>query len=214
MPIIAILNPKGGSGKTTLTTNLARACHDRGLRTLLVDSDPQGSASDWHAAREDNPLPFLAYGRPENFKALPGIAAPYDLVLIDGAAKLEGMIAAALNVADGVLIPVQPSPYDIWATADLVELIKARREVTEGRPRAAFLVSRAIRRTVLSREIHAALAEYGLPVFTAGTTQRQSYARTAAGGLSVFDDGSKAAAAEITAIAAEFLERFARGNPT
>jgi chromosome partitioning protein len=214
MPIIAILNPKGGSGKTTLTTNLARACHDRGLRTLLVDSDPQGSASDWHAAREDNPLPFLAYGRPENFKALPGIAAPYDLVLIDGAAKLEGMIAAALNVADGVLIPVQPSPYDIWATADLVELIKARREVTEGRPRAAFLVSRAIRRTVLSREIHAALAEYGLPVFTASTTQRQSYARTAAGGLSVFDDGSKAAAAEITAIAAEFLERFAPGNPT
>jgi chromosome partitioning protein len=214
MPIIAILNPKGGSGKTTLTTNLARACHDRGLRTLLVDSDPQGSASDWHAAREDNPLPFLAYGRPENFKALPGIAAPYDLVLIDGAAKLEGMIAAALNVADGVLIPVQPSPYDIWATADLVELIKARREVTEGLPRAAFLVSRAIRRTVLSREIHAALAEYGLPVFTASTTQRQSYARTAAGGLSVFDDGSKAAAAEITAIAAEFLERFAPGNPT
>ena len=214
MPIIAILNPKGGSGKTTLATNLARACHDRGLRTLLVDSDPQGSASDWHAAREDNPLPFLAYGRPENFKALPGIAAPYDLVLIDGAAKLEGMIAAALNVVDGVLIPVQPSPYDIWATADLVELIKARREVTEGRPRAAFLVSRAIRRTVLSREIHAALAKYGLPVFTAGTTQRQSYARTAAGGLSVFDDGSKAAAAEITAIAAEFLERFAPGNPT
>jgi chromosome partitioning protein len=214
MPIIAILNPKGGSGKTTLATNLARACHDRGLRTLLVDSDPQGSASDWHAAREDNPLPFLAYGRPENFKALPGIAAPYDLVLIDGAAKLEGMIAAALNVADGVLIPVQPSPYDIWATADLVELIEARREVTEGLPRAAFLVSRAIRRTVLSREIHAALAEYGLPVFTAGTTQRQSYARTAAGGLSVFDGGSKAAAAEITAIAAEFLERFAPGNPT
>ena len=214
MPIIAVLNPKGGCGKTTVSTNVARCLHDRGHKTLLVDSDPQGSASDWHAAREDNPLPFLAYGRPENFKALPGIAAPYDLVLIDGAAKLEGMIAAALNVVDGVLIPVQPSPYDIWATADLVELIKARREVTEGRPRAAFLVSRAIRRTVLSREIHAALAEYGLPVFTAGTTQRQSYARTAARGLSVFDDGIKAAAAEITAIAAEFLERFAPGNPT
>jgi chromosome partitioning protein len=206
MPIIAILNPKGGSGKTTLATNLARACHDRGLKTLLVDSDPQGSASDWHAAREDNPLPFLAYGKPENFKALPGIAAPYDLCLIDGAAKLEGMIAAALKVADAVLIPVQPSPYDIWATADLVELIRARREVTDGKPQAAFLVSRAVRRSVLSREIHGVLAEYGLPVFTAGTAQRQSYARTAAGGQTVFDDGSKAAAAEIRAIAAELLE--------
>jgi chromosome partitioning protein len=212
MPIIALLNPKGGSGKTTLATNLARACHDRGLKTLLVDSDPQGSASDWHAAREDNPLPFLAYGKPENFKALPGIAAAYDLVLIDGAAKLEGMITASLKVADGVLIPVQPSPYDIWAAGGLVELINARREVTAGRPQAAFLVARAVGRTVLSREIRAALAEYGLPVFAAQTAQRQSYARTAAGGQTVFDDGSKAAAREITAIADELLELFLPGR--
>lgn len=131
---IAVLNPKGGTGKTTLATNLARALHDRGLRTLLVDSDPQGSAADWHAGREDNPLPLLAYGKPENFKALPGIAQPYAYVLIDGAAKLEGMITAALKVADRVLIPVQPSPYDIWAVTDLVDLIRARQEVTEGKP--------------------------------------------------------------------------------
>ena len=208
MPIIAILNPKGGSGKTTLATNLARACHDRGLKTLLVDSDPQGSASDWHAARDDNPLPFLAYGKPENFKALPGIAEAYDYVLIDGAAKLTGMIAAALKVADSVLIPVQPSPYDIWAAADLVELIKTRQEVTGGTPQAAFLISRAIKRTVLSREILGALAEYGLPVFSAGTVQRQSYPRSAAEGRTVLEDGSTAAAAEITAIADELLQRF------
>src|SRR5512144_3271346 len=205
MPIIAILNPKGGSGKTTLATNLARACHDRGLKVLLVDSDPQGSASDWHAARDDNPLPFLAYGKPENFKALPEIAAPYDLVLIDGAAKLEGMIAAALKVADSVLIPVQPSPYDIWAVADLVDLINARQEVTEGKPKAAFVISRAIKRTVLSREVLTALAQYPFPVFQAGTMQRQSYPRTAAEGKSVFEDGSKEAAGEITAITDELL---------
>jgi chromosome partitioning protein len=208
MRIISVLNPKGGSGKTTLATNLARACHDRGLKVLLVDSDPQGSASDWHAARDDNPLPFIAYGKPENFKALPGIAASYDCVLIDGAAKLTGMIAAALKVADAVLIPVQPSPYDIWAAADLVDLIKARQEVTDGKPQAAFLISRAIKRTVLSRELVAALAEYGLPVFTAGTVQRQSYPRSAAEGRTVLDDGSKDAAQEINAIADELLARF------
>jgi chromosome partitioning protein len=212
--IIAILNPKGGSGKTTLATNLARAFFGQGMKVLLVDSDPQGSAADWHAAREDNPLPFLAYGKPENFKALPGIAAPYDLVLIDGAAKLEGMIAAALKVADGVLIPVQPSPYDIWAAGGLVELINARREVTAGKPAAAFVVARAVGRSVLSREIRAALAEYGLPVFAAQTAQRQSYARTAAGGQTVFDDpaNGKAAAREIEAIAGELLERFLPGK--
>ena len=142
--IIAVLNPKGGCGKTTLATNVARCLHDRGYKTLLVDSDPQGA--DWHAAREDNPLPFLAHGKPENFKALPGIAQPYAFVLVDGAAKLEGMNAAALKVAGRVLIPVQPSPYDIWAVSDLVELIRARQEVTDGQPKTAFLISRAVRR--------------------------------------------------------------------
>lgn len=61
----------------------------------------------------------LTYGKPENFKALPGVAAPYDYVLIDGAAKLTGMIAAALKVADAVLIPVQSSPYDIELCVNL-----------------------------------------------------------------------------------------------
>src|SRR3954454_13805761 len=118
MTIISLLNPKGGSGKTTLSTQIARAFHERGAKVLLVDSDPQGSASDWHAAREDNPVPLLAYDRPENMKVLPGGAAPYDYVFIDGSAKLEGMIAAAVKVSNAVLIPVLPSSYAIWAAGD------------------------------------------------------------------------------------------------
>ena len=212
MPIISFLNPKGGSGKTTLSTNIARAFHERGFKVLLVDSDPQGSASDWHAAREDNPLPFIAYGKPDNLKALPSVAAPYDYVFIDGAAKLEGMIAAAVKVSDAVLIPLQPSPYDMWAASDLVDLIKARQEVTEGKPQAAFLVSRTIKRTILGKEITAALAEYGLPVLQSLTVQRQIYPRTASDGLTVFDDVSKEAAAEINAIADELGAHFRLGK--
>lgn len=208
MPIVSVLNPKGGSGKTTLSTHLARAFHERGAKVLLVDSDPQGSASDWHAAREDNPIPLLAYGRPENMKSLPGVAAPYDLVFIDGAAKLEGMIAAAVKVSDTVLIPVQPSPYDIWAASDLVDLIRARQEVTEGIPRAAFIISRVIKRTRLGHEVTGALSEYGIPVFEACTSQRQAYPRSASEGLTVFDDGDALdAVSEVSAIADE-LEKF------
>jgi chromosome partitioning protein len=212
MPIISLLNPKGGSGKTTLSTQIARAFHERGAKVLLVDSDPQGSASDWHAAREDNPVPLLAYGRPENMKALPGVAAPYQYVFIDGAAKLEGMIAAALKVSDVVLIPVQPSPYDIWAASDLVDLIRARQEVTDGKPKAAFLISRSIKRTRLGQETAGALSEYGLPVFDACTIQRQVYPRTASEGLTVFDTDAPEAIAEINAIADELINFLTNGS--
>ena len=212
MPIISILNPKGGSGKTTLSTNLARVFHDRGCKVLLVDSDPQGSASDWHAVRDDNPIPFIAYGKPDNLKALPGIAAPYDIVFIDGAAKLESMIAAAVKLSDAVLIPVQPSPYDIWAASDLVDLLKARQEVTDGKPQAAFIVSRAVRNTTLAHEVSTALAEYDMPVFQSLTVQRQTYPRTASEGLTVFDGMNKDAEKEIAAIADEILSRFMGGK--
>ncbi|MDY6980130.1 MAG: ParA family partition ATPase [Pseudomonadota bacterium] len=212
MPIVSLLNPKGGSGKTTLSTHLARAFHERGSKVLLVDSDPQGSASDWHAAREENPVPLLAYGRPDNMKALPGIAAPYDFVFIDGAAKLADMLAAAVKVSHAVLIPVQPSPYDIWAASDLVDLIRARQEVTDGTPHAAFVISRAIKRTRLGQEVIAALADYGLPVFQAITVQRQVYPRTAADGLTVFDVAAPDAVSEIDAIADELAGFLKKGR--
>ncbi len=213
MAIISLLNPKGGCGKTTLSTNLARAYHQQSLKTLLVDSDPQGSASDWHAAREDNPLPFIAYGNADNLKALPGIANAYDHVIIDGAAKLEGMIAAAIKVSDIILIPVQPSPYDIWAASDLVDLIKARQEVTNGKPRAAFIVSRAVKRTILGQEIVEALAEYDLPILDSCTTQRQIYPRTASQGLSVFDGITALKAKnEINAIVKELDQFITQGK--
>jgi chromosome partitioning protein len=143
---------------------------------------------------------------------LPSVAAPYDYVFIDGAAKLEGMIAAAVKVSDAVLIPVQPSPYDIWAASDLVDLIKARQEVTEGTPQAAFVVSRVIKRTLLGKEVTAALSEYGLPVLQPFTVQRQVYPRTASDGLTVFDVASPEAMAEINAVADELDKLFQPGQ--
>mgnify|MGYP003667185643 FL=1 len=203
MPIISILNPKGGSGKTTITTNLARSLHERGQKVLIVDSDPQGSARDWHAVDEKNPLPLVALDRANNVKSLPGVAAAYDFVVVDGAAKLEDMIAASIKITNFVFIPVTPSPYDLWAASDLVEFIKARQEVTDGKPAARFIISRAISGTRLGDEIVTALAEQGLGVFANHITQRQVYPQTASG--TVFDSKNADAVAEVNALTDEIL---------
>ncbi len=203
--IISILNPKGGCGKTTISTNLARALHERGSSTLIVDSDPQGSARDWHAASDNNPLPLIALDRANNMKSLSSVSGSYDYVVIDGAAKLEDMIAAAIKVSDIVLIPVQPSPYDIWAVSDLVDFIKARQEVTDGKPRASFLITREIKRTKLGKEIGEALDEYNLPIFESSIIQRQIYPQTAVDGLTVFDMGNDDAKAEFNALTDELI---------
>ena len=185
--VIAVLNQKGGSGKTTISTNVASWLHSQGESTLLVDLDPQGSASDWADAREGDELcPVVRMGKSIS-RDLPKIARDYDWVVIDGAPQVSELAAAAVRAADVVLIPVQSSPYDIWSCSELVELLKARQEVTEGLPLGAFVVSRVIKNTHLSREVRGALSEYELPVFDAHTTQRVDYANTAKWGGSVVD---------------------------
>lgn len=149
-----------------------------------------------------------AYGKPDNLEALPGVAAPYDMVFIDAGAKLESMITAAVKVADAVLIPVQPRPSDLWAASDPVDLIKAREEVTEGKPPAAFILCRAVRNTRLAGEISAAVAEDDRPVFASLIVPRQSSPRTAAEGLTVFSSLNKGGENEIIAIADEIQSRF------
>ncbi|MEP9690596.1 ParA family partition ATPase [Xanthomonas perforans] len=208
MQVIAVLNQKGGSGKTTIATHLARVLQLDGADVLLVDSDPQGSARDWAAVREDQPVTVVGIDRPTIDRDLKNVARK-DFVVIDGAPQAADLAVSAIKAANFVLIPVQPSPYDIWATADLVELVKQRIEVTDGKLQAAFVVSRAIKGTRIGAEVTDALNGYGLPVLEARITQRVSYPGTAAAGSTVMDaepDGD--AAAEVRALANEIKQKL------
>jgi chromosome partitioning protein len=209
MNIIAVLNQKGGSGKTTIATHLARALQLNGADVLLVDSDPQGSARDWSAAREDQPLTVVGIDRPTIDRDIKNLALKVDFVIIDGAPQAADLAVSAIKAADLVLIPVQPSPYDIWATADLVDLVKQRIEVTDGKLRAAFVVSRAIKGTRIGSEVTSALSDYDLPILKSRITQRVAYPSTAANGMTVLEaDSESDAAEEIRQLANEIEQMF------
>ena len=204
MKVIAVLNQKGGSGKTTIATHLARALQLQGSSVLLVDSDKQGSARDWSAVNESNPVTVIGLDRPTLDRDLKNISDK-DFVVIDGSPQATDLAVSAIKAADFVLIPVQPSPYDIWASSDLVDLVKQRIEMTDNKLKSAFVVSRAIKNTKIGSEVSEVLIEYGLPVLNAKIVQRIAYPNSAAIGKTVFETESKTsdAVAEMNALATE-----------
>ncbi len=207
--VIAILNPKGGTGKTTLSINIARAFQQSGYRVLIVDSDPQGTARDWSQANQERHpearMPgVVGLDRPTLDKEIPEISSAFDIIIIDGAAKLHQMTASALKIADTVLIPVQTSSPDIWSAMDLIDVIKARQNLTSGKPKAAFIVNRQTTGTRLASDIDAALKEHELFIFTSRTCNRVAYMEAISGGSTVLDVNPPTAAThEIQAITRE-----------
>lgn len=206
--IIAILNPKGGAGKSTISSNIARSLQLEGANVLIADSDPQGTLRDWFELSQGNvQSSVVGVDRPNLHKNLPKIAASFDFVIIDGAAKLQEMVASSVKAANVVVIPIQPSAADVWGCRDLVSLIKARQEVTEGEPKASFLINRQIKNTNLAGDIVQILKEFQIPVFQSRTSQRVIYAEALSTGTTVLDVEPKGAAAqEIKNISKELME--------
>ncbi|HDX6545069.1 TPA: AAA family ATPase [Klebsiella pneumoniae] len=208
--IVGLLNQKGGVGKTTLAVNLAASFSRDGSRVLLIDADPQGSALDWAAAREGEPLfSVVGFPRPTVHKDIAQLGQGYDHIVIDGPPRVTDLARSAIMAADVVLIPVQPSPYDIWAADEVVKLIEEAR-VYKDALKAAFVVNRKIVNTAIGRDVGEALAAYPVPALAASVTQRVVFAEAVARGQAVHEiDAEGPAAAEIEAVRKELME-FAR----
>jgi len=200
--IIGVLNRRGGVGKTTLAINLAVVFAQAGSRLLLVDADPQGSALAWSAVRERDPLfPVVGMAKPSLHKDIPELARDYDTVVIDGAPRVNELGRAAIMASDLIVIPVQPTPYDVWAAANTAMLVNEVRQFKDGL-RAVFVVNRKIVNTAIARDVSGALAGFGFPVSDVALCQRVIYAESAAQGLAVTEaEPNSEAAREITRLA-------------
>ncbi len=208
--IISVLNQKGGVGKTTLSVNLSRAYVKRGKSSLLIDSDNQGSAQRWHQCSGGELIDMTCIPMNTLDKDAVKYKPHYERIIIDGIPCVSPLTICAIKCADLILIPVQPSPYDIWATEDLVRNVHDRIAMTDGKTKAAFIVSRKIIGTNLGKEIEEQLQKLELPVFKNGTSQRVAYATSVEKGLSVLDgqfQGSEACL-EIESIIDEIEEFY------
>ena len=211
MSVVAIVNQKGGTGKTTLATNLAWLLAET-AHVLLLDADPQASSQNWSAGHEAASTTLTTKGTTaaDLLRLVRSSTAHYDWIIIDGPPGITRTTADAVRVADVVLIPAKPSPLDVWAAADIVKAVQARPKTTNGVPKAAFVITMNQPRTRLGQSIDEALSEMGLPVLLARTTQRVAYPNAINDGNSVANGRDHTARTEILAIRDE-LEALTHG---
>jgi chromosome partitioning protein len=206
--VITIAQQKGGAGKTTLAAHLAIAWAGQGRRVALVDIDPQGSLAAWHALRAER----LGNGRTGlDFAAITGWrtaaeverrAGNHDIVVVDSPPHAETEAKLAIRAADLVILPVQPSPMDVWATRPTLDLA-AQEKVP-----ALLVLNRVPPRANLTETMLAKLAELGAIVAEARIGNRVALATALAEGLGITEAAaSSRAAEEITAVAAEIARR-------
>ena len=212
--ILGVLSQKGGVGKTTLSLNIAAHHAIQGRRVLVVDADPQGSALTWSTVRERPPLfPVVGMAKPSLHRDLPAVAADYDITIIDGAPRVNDLGRAAILASDLVLIPVQPSPFDVWAADDTVRLVQEAQQFKDGLA-AAFTINRKIVNTAIGRDVAAAFENAPFPVLSAAVSQRVIFAESAGQGLTVCEvapsgEAAREVAGLCTAIESAPTERVA-----
>lgn len=208
--IISVCNQKGGCGKTTITMALAAAFAGRSSRVLVVDGDPQGSASSWSAnAPDEAPFPATVANLSRAGRSLPNevrkMVGDYDVVLIDCPPAVDSPVPqAALLISDLALVPLIPSPIDVAAAAPFIRLIQDARLLNE--ELQGLVVANMVQKNT---RVAAGYLEHfsALPIATAHShlALRTSHRQACALGTSVDQLGDREASAEVKGLLKEVL---------
>ncbi|EGI0196861.1 AAA family ATPase [Salmonella enterica] len=202
MKIISFLNGKGGVGKTTISVSVAWCLTLMGFKVALCDTDPQGSVSNWY---NGDVCPFDVYSASDEKEIynLRKSLNSYDYVVIDGAATISAISAAAVMVSDVVLIPVTASPLDFAACSGVLAVIGAREALKP--VTARFIQSKRVTNARMNETLKESVRGTGIELTRASVANRQSYVRTLLDGGSVFTGNDNQAKAEIQLLTKEII---------
>ena len=208
--IIAVANQKGGAGKTTVSMQLAGTLAKRNNKVLVVDADPQGTATRWAAsATDEEPFPASVIGlsaaNAKVHREVKKFIEDYRYIIIDCPPAADSPVPqSALLIANIALVPVIPSPLDMWATMGIKDLILNTADINEGL-QARLVLNQVQPRTTLTKEAVEVLPKFGIEKTDASIHQRQVYRQSAVYGQTVHGLGNKSAIEEIEALTDEVL---------
>ncbi len=209
--IVSLTNQKGGCGKSLACAMLGGELASRGYRVLIVDGDSQGTTTSWSiAAPDDTPCPVtvinLSQFAEKMHREIQKQLDNYDFILVDCPPSLEALVSqSALLVANLAIVPLPPSPSDLWAARGAKALIEKAQTINEGLK--AVILPNKVGRTSLSAAIMRKLETFGIPLMTSRLSNRVAYQEAFIEGVSVRDLGrnAKPAADEIRAMTDEVL---------
>ena len=205
--VYAVANHKGGVGKTTLAMNLAAGLSRRGT-CIVVDADPQGSATQWARATETERFPVTVSIAGDDLDGeLKHLRTQYDFIVVDCPPATDAVqTQTALADASLLLIPVLPSPMDLWATARIEQMVERARS-SNPQLHARLVVNQVETNNSMSRAMGSALSELAVPALRQVLKRRAAYRTAALEGYSVYQLGGRgrAAVAEIDSVIEEML---------